>query len=355
MELQSIWQQYELEQLEEGIHNLFPGSSFSLDNLLEAVWAGDILGAAKQLLSGSFGDITSVFGGMKNLFVWMLILGILSALMSHFIEVFDRHQVADLCFYFIYLLMMTILFKGFFQVAQIAVDTMENILLFNKLLIPTYMIVVGMATGTSTAGAYSQLLILIMYGVEQILLKWVIPMIYSYCMLSAINGIWIEEKLSLLMELLEKIVGWVLKAAIGVVTGVSIFQSVITPVIDSVKTSAFQKVITMIPGAGNVADGVLELVAGSAVVIKNSVGVLLLLLLVVMCAMPLLQIFLMALLFKGAAALLGIVADKRITAFVNHAGDAGMMLFRTTACVMLLFLIAIAVVAATTGRMGAAL
>lgn len=355
MELNTIWQQYGLGELEEGINHLFPGSSYSLDELLEVIWAGDILGAGKQMLLSNFGDVTSIFSGMKNLLIWMLILGILSTLMSHFIEVFDRHQVADLCFYFIYLLMMTILFKGFFQVAQIATDTMENILLFNKLLLPTYMIVVGVATGTTTVTAYSQLLILIMYGVEQILLRWILPMVYSYCMLSAINGIWIEEKLSLLMDLLEKIIGWVLKGAVGFVTGASIFQSVITPVIDSVKTSTFQKVISMIPGAGNLADGVLELLMGSAVVIKNSVGILLLLLLLVMCAVPLLQIFLMALLFKGMAALLGIVADKRITAMVNHAGDAGMMLFRATACAMLLFMIAIAVVAATTGRMGAAL
>ena len=78
-----------------------------------------------------------------------------------------------------------------------------------------------------------------------------------------------EEKLNLLIELLEKGIGWVLKAALGVVTGISVFQAVITPVIDSVKASTLQKVISAIPGIGNAADGVVELVAGSAVVIKK--------------------------------------------------------------------------------------
>ena len=44
-----------------------------------------------------------------------------------------------------------------------------------------------------------------------------------------INVIWVEEKLTLLTELLEKAVGWILKASLGVVTGIRVFQSFITP------------------------------------------------------------------------------------------------------------------------------
>ena len=58
------------------------------------------------------------------------------------------------------------------------------------------------------------------------------------------------------------------------VTGISLFQSLITPVVDSLKNSAVEKAVSVLPGIGNAADGVLELALGSAVVIRNSVGVL---------------------------------------------------------------------------------
>lgn len=87
-------------------------------------------------------------------------------------------------------------------------------------------------------------------------------------------------------DLLEKLIGWILKASLGVVTGISLFQSLITPVVDSLKNSAVEKAVSVLPGIGNAADGVLELALGSAVVIRNSVGVLLLLLLVAGCAVP---------------------------------------------------------------------
>lgn len=350
IELEDIWQDYGLDQLETGMDKLFPEYDLSLSDMMEEIMRGDILGAMAQFLEGIISGMSLSASGMKNLLVWLVILGIVAAVMTHFIEIFDKHQVADLGFYFVYLLMTAVLLKCFSQIMVTASETIENIVLFVKLLVPTYLLSVGLATGTTTVGAYYQLIILLIYGVEKVLVGVVIPLVYSLCFLSLINGIWVEEKLSLLIKLVEKIIGWILKAALGIVTGVSIFQSVITPVIDSVKSSTLQKMISAIPGVGNAADGVVDLVVGSAVVIKNSVGIVLLILLLVLCAAPLLQIFLTALLLKGAASLMGIVGNKRITACVDHTGDASMLLFRTAGTAMFLFLITLSILATATNR-----
>lgn len=350
MNLEDIWADYGLDGLQEGMDRLFPQYDLSLSALLQRLWQGDIIGALADFLKQSIAEMAGSTVGLKNIFVWILVLGVVSALMSHFVEVFDKHQVADLSFYFMYLLMTVILLKCFAQAASTAVEALENIVLFIRLLMPTYLLAVGVATGSATATGYYQLLLLLIYGVEQILLGIVVPLIYCYCLLAVINGIWIEEKLTLFIEFIEKLVGWILKAALGVVTGISIFQSVLTPVLDSAKKGALQKVVSAIPGIGSTADGVVELVMGSAVVIKNSVGLVLLLLLLLLCAAPLLKIFCMAVLLKAAAAFMGIVSDKRITACANRTGDASLLLFKMTGTAMLLFLITIAIVATTTNR-----
>lgn len=350
IELESLWEEYGLDKLQEGLHSLFPEYNLSLSELLDGIMAGDILGALTQFLQGIIAGMAESAVGIKNIFVWLIILGVISALMTHFIEVFDKHQIADLSFYFIYLLMTTILLRCFMQAMQTATETIESIVLFVQLLVPTYLLSVGLATGTTTVTAYYQLLLLMIYAAQKIFVGVVLPLIYTYCLLSMINGIWVEEKLTLLIELLEKAVGWILKSALGIVTGVSIFQAVVTPVIDSVKSSALQKTISALPGIGNAADGVVELVVGSAVVIKNSIGIVLLILLLVLCAAPLLQIFFTAFLLKCAAAFMGVVSGKRITTCANRAGDACILLFRTTGTAMLLFLITLSVVATATNR-----
>lgn len=350
MDLDAIWQDYGLDRLAAGIQQLFPKTEISVKQLFEQVISGDILGALSSLLAGGAAGFTGQLSGMKNVFIWLLVLGIVSSLITHFVEIFDVHQVADMSFYFMYLLFTAILLKCFSQAANTALQTLEDITLFIRLLVPAYLISVGVSTGAVTVSVVCQLMLLVIYGVEYILSGWVVSLVYSFVMLSMVNGIWVEEKLTMLIELLEKAVGWILKGAVWVVTGISIFQALITPVVDSVKKSALQKIVSAIPGVGNVADGAVELVLGSALVIKNSIGVVLLILILVLCAAPLLKIGLIAGVLKCSAAFMGVVGDKRITTCVNRAGDGGLLLLKTTATAILLFLISIAVVTAS-GRL----
>lgn len=344
MDIGVLWQDYGLDELEEGFRTLFPERGLSLERLLARVMEGDVFGAAADLFRGSISDIIAQLAGMRNIFVWLLILGIVSTLMTHFVEIFDRHQVADMSFYFIYLMFTAVLLQCFYQAAQVAAAAMENVVLFIQLMIPAYLLTVGLSTGAATAGASYQLMLLVIFGVQYLLAQGVLPLIYSMCMLVIVNGIWVEEKLTLIIDLLEKGIGWVLKAAIGVVTGLSIFQALITPVVDSVRTSGLQKLVSAIPGVGNAANGVVEMILGSAMMIKNSVGVVLLLLFLLMCAAPLMKIAVIAGVLKGAAAFMGIVSDKRITACADRTGDVGLLLFRTAGTAMLLFMISIAII-----------
>ncbi len=344
-DLSLIWQDYGLDKLQEGISSLFPERQFILERLFQTVMSGDIMGALELLFQGSISDFLGELAGMRNVFVWLLVLGIVSSLMTHFVEIFDRRQVADMGFYFMYLLFTAVLLKCFSQAVAIAVETVENILLFVKLMVPAYLLSVGVSSGAVTAGASYQMMILVVYGVEYVLSAGLLPLIYSFVMLVIINGIWPEEKLGLLIELVNKIIGWLLKGALGVVTGIGVFQALIAPVVDSARTSALQRLISAIPGVGNAAGGVAELALGSAMVIRNSMGVILLLLLLLLCAVPLLKIGVIAGLLKAAAAFMGIVSDKRITQCADKTGDAGLLLLRTTGTALLLFLIAIAVTA----------
>ncbi len=350
LDKEGVWQDYGLHELEKGIHALFPEKQFSVSELLELLTEGDILGAVKELFSDGTKDLLSQFSGLKSIFVWLLLLGVAAAFMTHFIDCFEKRQIADISFYFTYLLMVVVLVKSFTQVMHTAVQAIEQIVMFSRMLYPLYLIAVGVASGGTTVTVSYQILILLIYGVESILLGVVVPLIRCYCILAIVNGIWAEEKLVLLLELLGKGLQFILKAALWLVTGLGLFQAAVAPMVDAVGKSVLRKTISVIPGIGDAAEGVMNLVLGSAVVIKNSVGVCLLLLLLMLCAVPLLQLFLTALMMKAAAAFMGLVSDKRITSCAGYVGEAVFILFRTVGVSMLLFFISIALLAVTGGR-----
>ena len=281
----------------------------------------------------------------------LLLLGIAATILTHFVEIFDRHQIADLAYYFMYLLFMMVLFRCFRQAGSVAGEVLSGIVLFIKLLVPTYLLAVGVATGIATAGAYSQLFALVVYGAECLLSGWVFDLISVYVMLSMVNGIWMEEKLKLLIGFVHKIIVAALKSALGIVTGISIFQNLITPVIDSAQNTLLHKVVSSVPGIGDVSGGVLQLVLGSAIVIKNSIGVLLLLLLIMLCMGPLIKLAAIGWILRLSAALLGMVSDKRLVQCTNQMGEGCMLMFRLVGTAMLLFLILITLIATGTNHM----
>ncbi len=350
IDLSKVWQEYRFVEIEQKINNLFPENNINLEELFSRILSGDIIGGIADALQSAVSGIAAQFTSLKNVFLWIIILGIVAALISHFIEIFDNHQIADIGFYFTYLLMIAILMRCFLTSSLVAAETIEKIVSFIQIFIPAYFLSVGVATGALTATAGYQLVLLIIYLVEHFLLTIILPLIYSYVLLSVINGIWIEEKLSLMADGLEKIIRFLLKASLGVITGISALQSMITPAIDSVKATALQKTVSAIPGVGDVADGVVEVVLGSAVVIKNSIGLVMLLILIAITAAPLLEIMITAFLLKAAAAFLGIVSDKRVTACTDKVGNGSQLLFKTTGTSLLLFLITISVAAYTTNR-----
>ena len=347
---EGIWENYGFDTIQQELDKLFPEHNISLNRLLEQFMQGDIIGSISGLMQSSVTGFMEYFDSLKSILIWLLILGIASSLITHFVEIFDKHQISDLSFFFLYLLFMTILMKCYQETAAAVVELLENIVLFMKLMIPTYMLAVRVASGVSTVSVTYQVMLVLIYMVEHFLQEGVLPFVQVYMFLIMMNGIWVEEKLVLHIELIGKGIGTALKGSLGIVTGISVFQSMITPAINSVKSTILQKVISAIPGIGNAAEGAMELVLGAAVIIKNSIGLICLLVLMAICAAPLMYIFLLAWILRIAAAILGLVSDKRLTACTNRMGEACMLLFRTAATGVLLFLISISVIAMTTGR-----
>lgn len=337
----------DMGSVNEGIDRLFPGFHVDGEELLSMVMAGQALDAIKLLAGQAKSSLLGELGGIRQILIYILVLGVTSALFAEFSDLFAGEQIAQAGFYFLYLFLMVILTRVFLFVADIACGAMESIVLFIRLFIPTYFIAVGAAQGAAAAMGYYQLMLVLVYLVESFLNTVLVPLIYSYVMLALLNGLWAEEKLTLLLDFIAKGIGLALKVAIGVVTGLGLVQAVIVPVASGLRISAMRKAISAIPGIGGVAEGMTELMLGSAVLIKNSLGVLLLVLIVAFCILPLSKILIVTGAVKLGAAITGIVSDKRISSCTDRVGEGCLLLLKSLAAGVALFVIVIAVISCT--------
>lgn len=343
-----LWQ--DMDAVEKKFETFFPEYQFDGKQVLSLILQGDIKEAVKTLASGLTGMMKGQLQEIRTLFVMILVLGITAALFSNFADIFQSRQVSDIAFYFIYLLLTAGLLKVFGNAAAIVKQILNQVTTFMQLFIPTYLLAVGTAAGTASAAAYYQLFLMVVYLIERCYLSVLLPMIYCFILLSVINGIWMEEKLNLLLDFVQKLVGYGIKITLGIITGFSLLQSMISPVVDALEHSALKKAVSMIPGIGGLTEGMFEMVAGSAVLIKNSIGIYITIVMIFICILPILKILLLSGALKAGAALIGIVSDKRMTNLANRAGDGSLLLLKVALSAIGLFIISVAVVAYSTNR-----
>ena len=347
-----IWDEMNMNTAMIDFQKLYPDYTFDGKAILSLILQGRLWDALKELGSGIAGAAALETGELTALIITIIILGIAAALFVNFADLFQDRQVSDLAFYFVYMLLIVVLLQSFEQGTSVVREILEAVTTFMKLYIPTYMVAVGSASGAASASVYYQVLLFIVYLIEWGYLSLLLPAVYSYVLLSVINGIWMEEKLTLLLELFGKIIGVSIKITLGVVTGFSMLQAMISPVIDSLQSSVLKKAMSAIPGVGGLTEGMFEMVVGSAVLVKNSIGLYITFVLILLCSVPILKLLLLAGVIKLGAALTGIISDRRMTNCANRVGDGNIMLLKIALSSIGMFVIQIAVITYTTsGRM----
>jgi stage III sporulation protein AE len=140
-----------------------------------------------------------------------------------------------------------------------------------------------------------------------------------------------------------------LKSLLAIVIGFSAIKGLIVPVADQVKRSALFKASEAIPGIGDALGGVTETILGAAVLLKNAIGVTGLIVIIIICAVPFLKLIMVTVVFKAGSAALQPISDKRFIECISASAKSSALLLQTVFTGAVLFLLAITIVAVTTG------
>ena len=101
----------DLGTVNEGMESLFPGISIDAKTLLQMIIHGRAGEAFSMLAEGIKEALLGELSGLKNIFIYILLLGVISAVFSEFSDLFAGGQIAQAGFYFLYLFLMVILTK----------------------------------------------------------------------------------------------------------------------------------------------------------------------------------------------------------------------------------------------------
>lgn len=193
------------------------------------------------------------------------------------------------------------------------------------------------------------ILVLVLLAVQMIVTGILIPMVQILVVIRVLNHLSAEDYLSKFAEFLELIIRWTSKSIMTAVISLNVVQGILGPGLDLLKRNVVKKGAEALPIVGDAIGGATELVVGTAVVIKNGIGIGGAIVCVFIVLSPLIRIAILCLMYKFTAAIAQPVSDKRLVGCISSIGDGAKLLLHLVFTAGVLFLITIAVVATTAG------
>lgn len=304
--------------------------------------------SAKGAINDLFMALGKEFDANRSALFKLIMIAIVAAVFTNFTNVFNNNQVGETSFYITYLLLFTTITGTFATATAVASDAISAVLSFMKALIPTYFMSIAFCSSKATTLVFYESALVLITIVDVVLVHIMIPLVNIYMIITLVNNLAKEDFLSKLAELLESIIKWSMRTLFIAVVGFNTIQGLIVPASNSVKKTLAMKFTKAIPGIGNSLNSVAETVMGAGTLIKNAIGVTGLVVIILICVIPLIKLVVTMLIYKVGVAIVQPISDKRVISCISGAANAAGLLVYVVSIAAVLFMVTIAILAATT-------
>lgn len=324
------------------------GQAITFSDLMEELLDGDAKGVGSLLVQAAKQALFREIASGSHMAGQLLALGMIGALFAGFSDIFSGGGISEAGFFMTYLAAFSVMAVSFLESAAIAGEVLEKQIAFMKVLIPSYFLVVAWSGAGVAAMAWHEMILFLIAAIQWLYGEILLPLVRIYILISMAGHMTKEDMFSKMTEFLKGGVTWGTRSLLAVVLGFQMIQGMVLPYADAAKTAGAQKVLQAIPGIGQGAEAVTKMVLGSAVLIKNTMGAAAALILISLSLLPIIKLTVLLLIYRGAAAVIQPVADKRLTACISSVADGQKLLWGLACSGLCLFLITIALICAGT-------
>lgn len=326
--VQKLLDELDLQEVQHMVDKLLGKDRLAIMETLKEIMRGNIPFGESRI--GMY--IRTILSGKFQLERYrlerLMLLIVFAAVFHNISTAFGHKHTDETGFYVVYMLLFTTIMDHFSELSQTLASSIQNVADFMKSLAPSYFLVLTASTGTTTAMLFYQGVLLLAGSITWLLLHLILPLSDMYVLLCLINTLSKEKMLSRLAELIKILLSWGLHTMLSIVLGLQVVKSLIAPVIDTLKRSALGRTASALPGVGNAINSVTELLLCSAVLVRNSLGIVFLIILVLFGSSPLIHYLFLSFSYRFLAAVSEPVSDARLIGALGSMGEGCAFLMR---------------------------
>lgn len=337
-----------LQEAEDVFAELQGGEGdFSLTQYVEDIRSGKVDFSFSGLIKKGLDHIAGQFEQQKSVLFRIIALGVLAGIFMNFSDTIGEKSLGETGFYITYTVLFTTVASSFYTAFTVAKESIDNLLVFMKVLIPSFSLSLCLDGGTGTSIAFYETMLIVIALIEMVMAYVFLPGVQVYFLLSMMNQL-ADNHFSKITALVRSFLRWGIRVLFGVLIGYQGIQGLLLPVMDKVKNNTVLKTAKGLPMVGNTMETVADTLFGSGMLIKSAVGVGGLVCILLLCFYPMLKLLVFAVMFKIGGALVQPVSDKRMVSALEAAAESGKLMLGYVFAGALMFLLSITITLVST-------
>lgn len=239
-------------------------------------------------------------------------------------------------------LAITLVAAGDFRrMMGLGVETMSQLEVFSKALLPTLSAAVAASGGIVSASVRQVATIFFVDLLLSLIRGLLLPLVYFYVAAAAADAMLPGRRLAGISRAIRKGTVWLLTGALALFTLYLTVSGAAAGSADTVTARLARSAVGVLPVVGSILADAADSVLAGAGAVKNTVGAAGLLAVLAVCLLPLVRLGVQYLVYKAAAFLAGILGAEQLTGLIDALGGAFGLIFGMTGACGLLLLISI--------------
>lgn len=334
-----------IDQLDQDTKDYFP--QLNLSNLMSNLKAGKVDFSAQAFFSGIVKLLFKEVVASSGILAKLVVLAVLCGVLQHLQQSFEG-SVGKVAQAMSYLVLITIAIASF----TLAIDTgrkaIDDMVGFMQTLLPVQITLLVALGNITSAAIFHPFVIGALSFISTLIKNFVFPLLFLGAVLAIVNNISEHMKVSKLAGLFNTASKAILGLCLTIFIGIMTIQGVTGSMSDGIALrSAKYATDTFVPVVGRWFSDAIELVVGSALLLKNAVSLVGIIVICIICLIPIIKIVAMMLIYRVAAALVQPLGNHGLSDALQSMGSSLTLVFASVASVGIMFFMAISIIMAT--------
>ena len=275
----------------------------------------------------------------------ILVIIVIHSILKSISDGLENQGISKVIFYVEYILIVTLIMANFADIIKMAVGAISSLVDITNLLIPI-LITLMLTTGSIvSAGVVQPILLFAVSFIGNIINSLIVPILMISTVLSIISNISDKVQIGKLSKFFKSRVVWTLGVLLTLFVGILSLEGSLSSSVDGITAKTVKAATsTVIPVVGKVLGDSVDTVLGCAGILKNACGVLGVVIIIAICAMPIIKLTILTAVYKLAGAAVEPIADEKIVKLLEQMGDTFKILLAILFSVSTLLIIGITIV-----------